>query len=97
MSYIPYDHAILAEVKRQGKTKGFNVIGLHGPRFYILKKQNQCDIFLLSLKVVYSFMSGGYERYSQFMHILRRTRAKVFPSQKMQQFIIDKHKYMSIS
>ena len=42
MSYIPYDYAILAEVKRQGKTKGFNVIGLHGSRFYV-EEANQCD------------------------------------------------------
>ena len=96
MSYIPYDYAILAEVKRQGKTKGFNVIGLHGPDFTLGRSQINDYIFTI-FEGVYSFMSGGYERYSQFMSILRRTKAKVFPSQKMQQFIIDKHKYMSIS
>ena len=28
------------------------------------------------------------------MNILKKTKAKVFPSQKMQEFIIDKHRYM---
>ena len=61
---------------------------------FMLKKQTNVIIFFTIFEGVYSFSQGGYERYSQFMGVLRRTRAKVFPSQKMQQFIIDKHKYM---
>ena len=93
MSYIPYDYAILAEVKRQGEKKGFNVVGLYGPDF-TLDEANQCDYIFTVFEGVYSFLSGGYERYTQFMNILKKTKAEVFPSQKMQQFIIDKHKYM---
>jgi hypothetical protein len=93
MSYIPYDYAILAEVKKQGEKKGFNVIGLHGPDF-TLEEANQCDYIFSIFEGVYAFMAGGYDRYSEYMRILRRTKAKVYPSQKMQEFIIDKHKYM---
>ena len=93
MTYIPYDYAIFAELKKQGEKKGFNVIGLNGHDF-TLEEANQCDYIFTVFEGVYSFLSGGYERYSQFMSILRRTKAKVFPSQKMQQFIIDKHRYM---
>ena len=30
-----------------------------------------------------------------FMNILKKTNATVFPSQKMQEFVINKHKYMT--
>ena len=95
MTYIPYDYAIFAELKKQAvQSPGdFNVIGLHGPDF-TLEEANKCDYIFTVFEGVYSFLSGGYERYSKFMNILKRTKAKVFPSQKMQQFIIDKHKYM---
>lgn len=91
--YIPYDFAIFAELKKQGEKKGFHVIPLFGPEF-TLEEANECDYIFTVFEGVYSFIAGGYERYAQFMNILKKTKAQVFPSQKMQQFIIDKHKYM---
>ncbi len=91
--YIPYDYAIFAEIKKQAEKKGMNVIPLFGYDLS-LKDCNQCDCIFSIYEGVYSFMDGGIDRYKKYMNILKKTNATVFPSQKMQQFIIDKHKYM---
>tara|TARA_B100000945_G_C20365514_1_gene589375 strand:+ start:133 stop:1128 length:996 start_codon:yes stop_codon:yes gene_type:complete len=91
--YIPYDYAMFAEIKKQGELKGFTVIPLFG-RELTLKDCNQCDCIFCIYEGVYSFMHGGIEKYKKYMDILKKTKATVFPSQKMQQFIINKHKYM---
>ena len=91
--YIPYDFAIFAEIKKQGEKKGVNVVPLFGNEL-TLKDCNKCDCIFSIFEGVYSFMNGGMDQYKKYMNILRKTNAKVFPSQKMQQFIIDKHKYM---
>ena len=93
MNYIPYDYAIFAELKKQGEKKDFQVIGLYGPEF-TLDDANECDYIFAVYEGVYSFIDGGYEKYTNYMNILKKTKAKVFPSQKLQQFIVDKHKYM---
>ena len=92
--YIPYDYAIFAEIKKYGEKNGFNVIPLFGNELS-LKECNQCDYIFSIYEGVYSFMNGGYKKYQQYMNILKKTKAKVFPSQKMQQFVIDKHKYLT--
>jgi len=91
--YIPYDYAIFAEIKKQGEKKGHRVIPLFGPDF-TLEEANECDFIFSVFEGVYSFLSGGYSRYNDYMNIIKKTKAKVFPSQKLQQFIVDKHKYM---
>ena len=93
MNYIPYDYAIFAELKKQGEKKGFQVIGLYGPKF-TLNDANECDYIFAVYEGVYSFLDGGYQKYTNYMNILKKTDAKIFPSQKLQQFIVDKHKYM---
>ena len=40
-------------------------------------------------------MNDKYPGYTRYMNILKKTSAKVFPSQKMQEFVINKHKYMA--
>ena len=42
MSYIPYDYAIFAEIKKQGEKNGINVIPLFGNSL-TLEDCNQCD------------------------------------------------------
>lgn len=92
--YIPYDFAIFAEIKHQGGKEGFNVIPLFGNDL-TLKECNECDYIFSIFEGVYSFMAGGYEQYSRYMNIIKKTKAKVYPSPKMQQFIINKHKYLT--
>ena len=93
LDYIPYDFSIFAEIKKQGKQKGVNVVPLFGNEL-TLKDCNKCDCIFSIFEGVYSFMAGGMDQYKKYMNILKKTNAKVFPSQKMQQFIVDKHKYM---
>lgn len=91
--YIPYDFAIFAEIKKQGKKKNINVVPLFGNEL-TLKQCNECDYIFSIFEGVYSFMNGGMDQYKKYMSILKMTNATVFPSQKMQEFIIKKHKYM---
>ena len=94
MSYIPYDYAIFAEIKKQGEKNGINVIPLFGNSL-TLEDCNQCDSIFCIFEGVYAFMNGGYKQYHNHMDILKKTKAKVFPSQKMQQFVINKHQYLT--
>lgn len=94
MNYIPYDYAIFAEIKKQGDKLGVNVIPLFGNSL-TLEDCNQCDSIFCIYEGVYSFMNGGYQQYNNYMNILKNTKAKVFPSQKIQQFVINKHQYLS--
>jgi glutathione synthase/RimK-type ligase-like ATP-grasp enzyme len=92
--YIPYDFAIFAEIKAHGEKNGFEVVPLFGQSF-TLKDANECDFIFTVFEGVYSFMHGGMDGYKRFMNILKKTSATVFPSQKMQEFVINKHKYMT--
>tara|TARA_Y100000389_G_scaffold191631_1_gene218104 strand:- start:3613 stop:4605 length:993 start_codon:yes stop_codon:yes gene_type:complete len=92
--FIPYDYAIFAEIKNEAKKKKIEVIPLFGNDL-TLKECNTCDYIFTIFEGVYSFMNGKYPQYNKFMDILKKTSATVFPSQKTQQFIIDKHKYLS--
>jgi|TARA_B110000503_G_C7104275_1_gene395240 hypothetical protein len=91
--YIPYDFAIFAEIKDEGEKNGFEVVPLFGESF-TLKEANECDFIFTVFEGVYSFMKGGADGYKRFMNILKKTTADVFPSQRMQEFVINKHKYM---
>lgn len=91
--YIPYDFAMFAEIKAHGEKNGFTVVPLFGQTF-TLKEANECDFIFSIFEGVYSFMNGKYPGYQRYMNILKRTNSTVFPSQKMQEFVINKHKYM---
>ena len=91
--FIPYDYAIFAEIKKEGEKNNYEVIPLFGGDL-TLKEANECDYILSIFEGVYSFMLGGITQYKKYMNILKKTKAKVFPSQKMQEFIIQKHRYM---
>ena len=92
--YIPYDYAIFAEIKAHAEKNGFKAVPLFGQTF-TLKEANECDFILSIFEGVYSFMNGKYPGYQRYMNILKKTKATVFPSQKMQEFVINKHKYMT--
>ena len=91
--FIPYDYAIFAEIKHESKKSDINVIPLFGDELS-LKDCDSCDYIFSIYEGVYSFLYGKYPQYNKYMNILKKTKAKVFPSQKMQEFIIDKHKYL---
>ncbi len=92
--YIPYDYAIFAEIKAHGEKNGFEVVPLFGQTF-TLKEANECDFIFSIFEGVYSFMHNGYDGYKRYMNILKKTKATVFPSQKMQEFVVNKHQYMT--
>ena len=92
--YIPYDFAIFAEIKAYGEKNGFEVVPLFGQSF-TLRNANECDFIFSVYEGVYSFMHGGMDGYKRYMNILKKTNATVFPSQKMQEFVINKHQYMT--
>ena len=93
MNNIPYDYAIFAEIKKLEKKYKVNVIPLFGYDL-TLEDCNQCDSIFCIYEGVYSFNDGKMEQYKKYMNILKKTSANVYPSQKMQEFIINKHKYM---
>jgi len=93
-NHIPYDYAVFAEIKYLGNNKNINVIPLFGQNL-TLKDCNMCDYIFCIFEGVYAFMNGGMEMYKKNMSILKRTKAEVYPSQKIQEFIIKKHKYMT--
>ena len=92
--FIPYDYAIFAEIKYAARNNKIDVVPLFGNDL-TLKDCNSCDYIFSIFEGVYSFMNGGYSQYNKYMNILKKTKAQVFPSQKMQEFIINKHKYLT--
>jgi glutathione synthase/RimK-type ligase-like ATP-grasp enzyme len=93
LNYIPYDYAIFAEIKSLEKKYNANVIPLFGYDLS-LEDCNLCDVIFCIYEGVFSFNDGGIESYQNYMNILKKTRAKVYPSQEMQELIIQKNKYM---
>ena len=91
---IPFDYAILCEFKALEKKYKVNVVPLHGPTLN-LESANECDTIFCVYEWVTSFMDGGYKGYSNFMNVLTKTRATVYPSVKVQRFIINKQQYMT--
>ena len=93
MNNIPYDYAIFAEIKKLEKKYKVNVVPLFGYDL-TLEDCNLCDSIFCIYEGVYSFNDGKMDQYKKYMNILKKTSANVYPSQKMQEFIINKHKYM---
>jgi hypothetical protein len=95
-SEIPYDYAIYSEIKHKFKNKSnkYNIIALYGPTL-TLKNANKCKYILCIYEGVFSFMSGGINSFNKYMNIIKNTNATVYPSYKLQSFIINKQKYMN--
>ena len=91
---IPYDYAILCEFKSLEKKYKVNVIPLHGPTLN-LESANQCDFIFCIYEGVFSFDSGGYKGFNNYMNVLSKTKATVHPPVKVQKFIINKQGYMA--
>ena len=89
---IPYDYAIYCEIKSVVKNK-MNVIPLFGPKL-TLKSTNQCDYIFCIYEGAFSFMDNEIKGFKNYVSIMKRTTAKVFPSIEFQLFIINKNKYM---
>lgn len=90
---IPYDYAILCEFKHLETKYKVDVIPLYGP-LLSLENANKCDFIFCIYEGVFSFINGGYEGYHNYINVLSKTKAKVYPSVKLQKFIINKQKYI---
>ena len=75
---IPYDYAILCEFKALEKKFKVNIVPLHGPTLN-LKSANECDFIFCIYESVFSFMSGGYKGYNNYINVLTKTKATVHP------------------
>ena len=91
--YIPYDYALYAEAKAFEKKYNVNVIPLDG-RNINLKSCNQCHSIFCLYEGGYNFLNDGLDAYNHYMNIIKKTKAKVYPSPKMQEFILYKKRYM---
>lgn len=91
---IPYDYAILCEMKFLESKYKVQVIPLYGPSL-TLQDANQCDYIYCIYEGVFSFMDGGMDAYTQYMNVLSKTTALVEPSVQVQKFIINKQRYMN--
>lgn len=90
---IPYDYAIYAEIKALEKKNDFEVVPLDGYNLD-LKSCNTCDFIFCIFEGTYNFMFGGTESFDHYIRVLKKTKAQVFPSVKMQEFILYKKRYM---
>ena len=91
---IPYDYAIFCECRHIGRRNGYDVIPLYGPTL-TLEDCNECDAIFCIYEATFSFVNNGYQGYNHYMKCLQKTKAKVYPSVKMQEFILDKQTYMN--
>ncbi len=93
LDYIPFDYAIYAEAKSFEKKYDIVVIPLDG-RNLDIKTCNQCDSIFCLYEGSYNFLNEGLEAYNHYMNTIKKTKAKVYPSPKMQEFILYKKRYM---
>ena len=42
----------------------------------------------------YNFLNDGFDAYNHYMNTIKKTKAKVYPAPKMQEFILYKKRYM---
>ena len=92
-SNTPYDYAIFCEIKHLEKKHNSNVIPIYGPTI-TLDKVNQCDYLFCLYESSFSFMDQGSKGYNNYMNIMKKTTAKVYPSYEVQNLIVNKQKYM---
>lgn len=91
---IPFDYAIYAEIKALEKKNNINVIPLDGKNLD-LKICNSCDYIFCIYEATHNYMYyGGMKSFKHYINTLKKTKAKIFPSIKFQEFIIYKNRYM---
>jgi hypothetical protein len=93
LNYIPYDYAIYAEAKSHEKKYNVQIIPLDGGNLSI-KDCNKCNAIFTIYEGTIAFMEGGIELFNNYINTLSKTTAKVYPSVKMQKFILYKELYM---
>ena len=99
---VPYDYAIFTEFKALESKYKVRVVPIHGPTLiqssekgvFMRNIANQCDFIFCIYESIFSFMDGGYEGYKKYYNFLKKTKAMVHPPVKVQEFIINKEKYM---
>ena len=99
---VPYDYAILCEFKALETKYKVKIVPIHGPSIiqsnetgkFMRNIGNQCDFIFCIYESVFSFMDGGYEGYKNYINFLKKCNGEVHPPVKVQEFIINKQKYM---
>ena len=89
----PYDYAIYAEAKALENKYNVKIIPLDGSDLN-LKECNSCDCIFCLYEGSYNYMFFGEHEFNHYINTLKKTKAKVFPSVKMQEFILYKNRYM---
>ena len=89
----PYDYAIYAECKALEKKYNVEVIPLDGFNLD-LKICNTCDCIFCIYEGTFNFMYYGEDAFNHYINTLKKTKANVYPSVKMQEFILYKNRYM---
>ena len=89
----PYDYAIYAECKALEKKYNVEVITLDGFNLD-LKLCNTCDCIFCIIEGTYNYMFFGEKEFNHYINTLKKTKANVYPSVKMQEFILYKNRYM---
>ena len=88
-----YDYAIYAECKALEKKYKIEVIPLDGKNLD-LKICNSCDYIFCIYEGTFNFMYYGLDNFNHYIKTLKKTKAKVYPSIKIQEFILYKNRYM---
>ena len=89
----PYDYAVYAECKALEKKYNVEVIPLDGFNLD-LKLCNTCDCIFCVIEGTYNYMYYGDKEFNHYINTLKKTTANVYPSVKMQEFILYKNRYM---
>ena len=89
----PYDYAIFAEAKSFEKKYNVEIVPLDGKNLDI-KECNKCDFIFCIYEGTFNFMYFGNDAFNHYINTLKKTKAKVYPSVKMQEFILYKNRYM---
>ena len=93
LDYIPFDYALYAEAKVFEKKYNVTVIPLIGDDL-TLKECNKCDSIFCLYDGTWRFINGGNDSLDHYINIIKKTKAKVYPSPQMQEFILYKKRYM---
>jgi hypothetical protein len=93
LKFIPYDFALYAEAKSYEKKYNVNIIPLDGTNLK-LNDCNNCDSIFCIYEGTITFMNYGIDDFNNYIKVLSKTTADVYPSMKIQKFILYKKKYM---
>ena len=90
---ITYDIAIYALAKHYSP-KEVEIIPLWKLE-YSKKDMDECDIIYCIYEFTYAIRDYGIEGYKKYMKLIKNTKAKVYPSYKLQNFVKSKQRYMN--